>query len=94
MLSGALQRNAEHEARLSNISGCCSARDWPEIIRGSSPARLRDQNDIMGATYAASGAAVRVSAIDSSRVDCANTCCLRPSQTPSAHQPATTATAM
>src|SRR5258707_15801436 len=36
MLSGALQRNAKHEARLSNISGrFCSGND-PKLIRASS----------------------------------------------------------
>ena len=31
MLSGALQRNAEHEARLSNISGLVAAAGWPKF---------------------------------------------------------------
>jgi hypothetical protein len=39
MLKGALQRNAKHEARLSNISGYRLAGDErPEIVRDSSPA--------------------------------------------------------
>jgi len=36
MLSGALQRNAKHEARLSNISDCGlhdAEKSYPEILR-------------------------------------------------------------
>src|SRR5205809_2822573 len=38
MLSAVLQRNAKHEARLSNISDLISVRTGPEMIRDSSPA--------------------------------------------------------
>jgi hypothetical protein len=44
MLSEALQRNAKHEARLSNISDLLLRRwmeKWPEILLP----RLRDQNE-------------------------------------------------
>jgi hypothetical protein len=51
MLSEALQRNAKHEARLSNISGCCLSREKISEIESlaspaSSAALLRSaQND-------------------------------------------------
>src|SRR6266496_3521371 len=38
MLSAVLQRNAKHEARLSNIPDLISVRIDPEMIRDSSPA--------------------------------------------------------
>jgi hypothetical protein len=44
MLSGALQRNAKHEARLSNISGHClrvAAEKTSDILRFA-------QNDMLG----------------------------------------------
>ena len=46
MLTEALQRNAKHEARLSNISGLCSVQPRPNLIQDSSPATA-DQNDII-----------------------------------------------
>jgi hypothetical protein len=36
MLSGALQRNAKHEAMLTNISGRFCSGDDPKLIRDSS----------------------------------------------------------
>jgi hypothetical protein len=38
MLSEALQRNAKHEARFSNISGIFQMRIIPSLITDSSPA--------------------------------------------------------
>jgi hypothetical protein len=37
MLSEALQRNAKHEARLSNSSGCFRWRIDPDLIRDGKP---------------------------------------------------------